>query len=191
MTLELFAKIVGIGSLIGQISIIPLLFLLFGKKNINIKEKYLLLLISFIIFLSIIGSLLFSDYFMKEPCNLCWLQRVLLFPQILLIFLSFIKKKTSLLYDELTLFSFLGFFLALYQSIGQQKATLSSFSCGIDSSPSCNTIHMLSFGYITFPVASATVFALIFFLSLLAKKTRKNSLFEAKKREQQGKPQGF
>ena len=175
MDISLFYNIVGIGSLVLQILSLILIVFLWSKRRIfkSSEKKKILLFILTIITFSIIGSFLYSDYFGIAPCKLCWFQRMFLVPQLILILIALWKNKIERIYYELFIFSFIGFLIAIYQALEQFRVSLiPSATCTLEPNSSCSAIHMLQFGYITFPVASASVFLVILVLSLHLRKRK-------------------
>ena len=76
----------GVGAIILQIlTVVVLGVLFFGPKKstfLDFIEKHFLIFGFFISFLAILFSLVYSEVIKFAPCELCWWQRVFLFPQI-------------------------------------------------------------------------------------------------------------
>lgn len=115
----------------------------------------------------VVGSLMYSDFFGLPPCELCWWQRVLLYPQVVILGLAtvFRHKRAAALYS--VVFSVAGSLTALYQIIIQSFPIESAF-CEVGAlGADCSERYFEMLGYITIPVMSGTAFALITLLSLV------------------------
>ena len=178
MNIYLFQHIAGIGVLLLHIIIVMLLaYLIYKKKtkkeisffeNIFVKNGILLVFLGSLF--SLITSLIFSDIYHVEPCKLCWLQRIAMYPQVLIMFIALKKKDLSAWIYSFWL-SFIGFMIAIYQVLEQFKVqALPQTDCVLGPDAACAKIHMLEFGYITFPLASATIFFFIILLFSMRKK---------------------
>nr|CAE17302.1 putative protein-disulfide oxidoreductase [Bacillus licheniformis] len=120
-----------------------------------------------IAFLSMIGSLYFSEIKQFDPCKLCWYQRILMYPIVILLGVSFITKDRNIDKYILSL-SIPGFFLALYQVFLQK--TLQVFQpCSINES--CSETYINWLGFISIPMLSLTAFFIITISILYSKRT--------------------
>lgn len=178
MNIYLFQQVVGIGVLALQIIIALLVIYLIYRKVTNKKVPFLekifskngMLIVGFSILLSFISSMIFSDVYEIEACKLCWLQRVTMYPQMLIMFIAIKRKDTHAWAYSLWL-SIIGLLLALYQTIEQFRlVALPEAECVIGPDAACSQIHMLEFGYITLPVASITIFVFIIVLYFMRRK---------------------
>lgn len=121
-------------------------------------------------FLACIGTLIslyYSHIRLLEPCNLCWYQRVCLFPLVWILGISAYRGWLSNIWCVLPLTS-LGFLCALYQIGIQEIPHWNPIDiCG--HGPSCIE-RITVIGPITVPMLSATLFLT---LSLLLFKTHR------------------
>lgn len=108
---------------------------------------------------SIIGSLFFSNIVGYAPCELCWWQRILLYPQALILFIALISKKDDVRKYCLT-FSGIGALVSLYHSYLQFGGTALG-NCDVGG-VSCEHVYFMLYGYVTIPTMALTAFALIF-----------------------------
>ncbi len=107
-------------------------------------------------------SLFVGEILDVEPCNLCWYQRIALFPLAILLGIAAYKDDQSIVPYALPL-ACIGAAVALYQTIGQKLPFLfGSATCGY--AEECAAPVFSLFGFITFPLLSAAGFALISFL---------------------------
>jgi disulfide bond formation protein DsbB len=118
-------------------------------------------------------SLIYSDVIGYLPCTLCWYQRILLYPQALLLGLA-LWKGDRLITDYIIALSGIGIILALYQKYLEMGGS-SLLPCSA-TEVACSRIYVLEFGYITIPVMALTSFVFIFVLMLIHNYiTRRNS----------------
>ena len=167
MNISTFETISAIGAILLFVGTFTLIILSLTKRKFlaRISEKSFFL-IFLITLLSIVGSLLYSEHYGVPACKLCWFQRILLFPQFIIVIIAWLHKEKRMLAKNILAFSVPGFVLALYQTLWQYRIASSvGIQCGFEDAASCSQIHMLKFEFVTFPVVSASVFL---FLGVLA-----------------------
>lgn len=111
------------------------------------------LLLAWLIALSALIITLYSSIILSMPtCNLCWYQRICLYPLVIILGIgAYQNDKRSIVY-ALPL-AMLGALLALYQTVLQWFPSLESIGvCGLG--PKCSEIHLHLFGFITYPMLS-------------------------------------
>lgn len=125
--------------------------------------------IAFIVALTAMsGSLFYSEIAGYTPCKLCWYQRILMYPQVILLFMALWKRKTEII-DYILGLSLVGFLIAVFHYYSQ--ITESPLPCSaVGYSASCSQRFFLTFGYITIPMMSFSAFFLILMV-LMAKKS--------------------
>lgn len=177
--LELFDKALPILTIIAQVASVALLLLLIFVRN---KENPLAsfisdnaILLAFIVSLfATLGSLFYSELLEYEPCKLCWYQRILMYPQVVLLGMALIKKDTYV-YSYSIALSIIGVAIAGFHYYGQ-RIDSSVLSCDtIGYSTSCSSIFVLDYGYITIPMMAFSGFVLITLLMICQKVYNKNS----------------
>ena len=143
-----------------------------GKKVDAFVGKRAMLL-SFLVTLgAVAGSLFYSEYAHFAPCELCWIQRGLLYTQCVILFLALLAQKEERVrkFQNLTqkaclALSAIGFPIAAYhmylQFGGGALVPCSAYG------PSCQYVYFINYGYITIPTMSLTAFALILCFMLL------------------------
>lgn len=133
----------------------------------NISFRFKIILISVISGIAVLGSLFFSEYLKLPPCNLCWYQRIFIYPIPLISIVAY--KINDRLFSFYTgILSFIGLFFAGYHTYIQANQQNSMF-CSI-SSEDCTTIHFELFGFVTIPLLSFVTFLSIFILSVWKEK---------------------
>ena len=115
-------------------------------------------------------SLFVGEILGVEPCNLCWYQRIALFPLTIILGIAAYKDDAEIVPYALPLAS-IGAAVALYQTIGQKLPYLfGSATCGYSEACAAPVFSLL--GFITFPLLSAAGFALICYFLSVAYKNR-------------------
>ncbi len=114
-------------------------------------------------------SLYYSEVVGMLPCSLCWLQRVFLYPQIIMLALAIRMKDRAIVAYSLAL-SAIGGAIALYHHILQMGGA-GSLPCPASGTVSCAQRLIFEWGYITFPLMSFSVF-LFLIAAMLAVRTR-------------------
>lgn len=166
LTFQNFANLnsVGVG-LLFLLTIILLLGFFYNKSIKNILthkvkyEDYLWILILFL-GISIIGANMYAYVWGDYPCELCWYQRILIYPMII-IAISELFLKTRLAHKFIGVFAGLTFALASYHYYHHfQKYVLGKtviMPCdGASGLPNCSEA-MVSFGFVTMPLMSMIV----------------------------------
>ncbi|GIN41468.1 disulfide oxidoreductase [Heyndrickxia oleronia] len=112
-----------------------------------------------------LGSLYFSEVRNFIPCTLCWYQRILMYPLVIILGISILKKdKNSSIY--VLPFSIIGFFLAFYHYLTQKFTFFQSIEACEIGIP-CTTIYINWLGFITIPLLSCLAFLTISILVIL------------------------
>lgn len=166
-------------SLLGQVAILAVVALFIGKhafgdKTLKLLQKkispysyHLALLLSLIATLS---SLYLSEIAKFQPCILCWYQRIAMYPQVLLFYIALVRNERVLAPYLLPL-NAIGGLIALYHYSLQVLPKSFFVPCNktlTGVSVSCTEGYKFFFGYMSFPLMAATVFALIFILLLFS-----------------------
>ena len=168
--------LLSLGVLVAQVAVLALLVLLFFQRNSPVLDFFGKYGIHFIFLVSLAGivtSLVYSEIFGFTPCGLCWLQRVFLYPQAILAGLALLKRDRNIA-DYLLSLSVVGALVALYQHYLQMGGTILIDCPAVGVGADCAKRIVFEFGYITFPLMSFTVFALIITFALIVR-TRKIS----------------
>ncbi len=113
--------------------------------------------------ISTLVSFSFSEILHWAPCILCWYQRILMYPIVIISAVGIIRKDLNLPYYIISL-SLVGVVIALYHSLLQWGIIPEQLApCQIGTS--CKVRHTAWFGFITIPFMSLVSFT---FISLLA-----------------------
>ena len=177
-SVEVATQIFSILTITAQIIVIFLLISIFIKHKAIQKIRFFLgkhgILLAFIVALvCMLGSLFYSEIAHYIPCKLCWYQRILMYPQVLLLGLAYTKKDTHIgIYS--ILLSTVGAVIAFYHYLLQIGTIGEILPCTtVGYSVSCAEKFTTTFGYITIPMMSLSGFLLILFLFLTQRSTVK------------------
>lgn len=119
------------------------------------------------------GSLYFSEVRGYEPCTLCWYQRILMYPIVLISGVALFQKNARIALT-LAVFSIVGGSISLYH-YGIQKLSFLSDSAPVCGNVSCTGQYINYLGFITIPFLALTAFLIIFIISLFIMKWQKES----------------
>lgn len=139
--------------------------------NHSKQGETLLFLIWAMSLLALLGSLFFSEVMGYVPCELCWYQRILMYPLVIIYGIAMIKKDLSIAFPGMIL-SGIGMFVSLYHYLIQKVPALhdTAGACGIIP---CNTEYVNYFGFISIPFLAGVAFIFIFVLHIILIKGRK------------------
>ena len=119
-----------------------------------------------------LGSLYFSEIKGFQPCLLCWYQRILMYPLIIILTVGIIRKDKNIAYYVLPM-TILGSAVAFYQYLLQMTplAEITPVSCS--SLGSCSAIQVAYLGFITIPFLSLGAFLVISAMMVILLKVNK------------------
>ncbi len=120
---------------------------------------------SLIAVVSMAGSLYYSEVAEFAPCDLCWYQRIAMYPLAIILGIAAFRKDTGIRVYTYPL-AVIGAALAVYQYVLQLNPSLESGFCGVDAS--CTERYIWQFGFISFPFMSLVGFAMIITLLYVA-----------------------
>lgn len=117
------------------------------------------------------GSLYFSEIRGYAPCELCWIQRIFMYPLVIVIGVAYAQKNPKIAVTTF-IFSVIGGLISLYH-YGIQKLSFLS-----DTAPSCGAVpctgeYINYLGFITIPFLALTAFILIAGMSIYLWKSLK------------------
>ncbi|HEY4523679.1 MAG TPA: disulfide bond formation protein B [Candidatus Paceibacterota bacterium] len=173
-------KVLSVFTVAGDIFlvIIALIFILkwvFGEKDIyEVVAKFFYkhgLWMSFLIVIAtMLGSLYYSEIANFEPCKLCWLSRIFMFPQVVLLGIALSRNDRGIAIYSMAL-SVLGLLISVNQNL-LQWFNFSVIPCSVNALAPCNKLFIFEFGFVTIPLMALTSFALLIVLMWFAKEER-------------------
>ncbi len=131
-------------------------------------QPYVWLVLAVVIGGGVASTLLYSEVFGFIPCSLCWLQRIALYPQLLMAGAAFKARDYTFFPLYGIVVSSFGFVVAvyhyIYQLIPKEVLTSGALPCLADGSADCADKVMNVFGFVTFPLLSAVTFVFLIVL---------------------------
>ncbi len=131
----------------------------------NKNYTYLPYLAWIVALVSMLGSLYFSEIRHFPPCILCWYQRIVIYPMVLILLVGIIRKDKGLPYYILPL-SIIGLLISIYHNLLYYKI-LPESAAPCTAGVSCTTQFVQYFGFITIPLLSLASLSIITLLMLL------------------------
>ena len=111
-----------------------------------------------------LGSLFFSEVMQLTPCLLCWYQRIMMYPLVIVLTVGILLRDMRTKYYVLPL-SLIGLSISIYHNLlyyGLISESLAPCTTGI----SCTTRQIEWLGFITIPLMALTAFIVITFSML-------------------------
>lgn len=120
---------------------------------------------------ALLGSLFMSRILNFPPCELCWYQRIFMFPILFILTVGILRRDKNLGYYTLPL-SITGLLISIYHNFVYYGVISENLTpCRIDVP--CNKVQLELFGFITIPLLSLIAFAIITSCIAVALKTNK------------------
>lgn len=113
------------------------------------------------------GSLFLSDIARFVPCELCWFQRVCMYPLSIITLIAAIRNDHRIA-TYLLPFPVAGTAVAAYHLLIENEVVGQSTVCQLSAPGGCATKWIEEFGYITIPTLAITAFLLLAALLALA-----------------------
>ena len=132
----------------------------------NFVHKYILELIFWSVLSAVVGSLVYSQIIGYPPCELCWIQRICLYPQLIIVYMA-MRRKDKTIIDYLVPLSVIGAVVALYQSFIQWGFDFGSAVGCANLGGECAKVFFKEYSYITIPFMSFTIFIYIITLKFI------------------------
>lgn len=125
--------------------------------------------------IAMFGSLYFSEIKQFEPCMLCWVQRIVMYPFTVISGIALIRKDYWISIYTMVL-SAIGICISTYHYLLQKVSFFADHALSCGRIP-CTGQYINWFGFITIPFLALTAFIIIFICSFIIWKMSK----EAKK----------
>lgn len=105
-----------------------------------------------------------------EPCKLCIYQRIVIFPQVVILALALWKKHHSIITDYAIALACIAIPISIFHYMLQMSdapAVHSFAPCDVTGqAPSCSGYYVIMYNYITIPMMALTTSALIVILMI-------------------------
>ncbi len=113
------------------------------------------------------GSLFFSEIAHFIPCELCWYQRICMYPlSITALLMALAADRRAARY--LLPLPLVGAGVSVYHLLVENQVVAEAQTCKISAPGGCALRWINEFGYVTIPTLALTAFALVFAFLLLA-----------------------
>lgn len=106
------------------------------------------------------GSLFFSEIAHFVPCELCWFQRICMYPLSIVTLLAAIANDHRVARYLLPL-PLVGSGISIYHLLVEHRVVAESQACFVSAPGGCATKWINEFGYVTIPALALTGFALV------------------------------
>ena len=117
-------------------------------------------------------SLIYSDYLGQFACGLCWFQRVFIYSQVVLFTVAYIKNDLKVFSYSFYL-SVVGGIIAIYHQYLQLGYSELVPCPAVSSVVDCAKPTFISYGFVTFPFMSITLFLFLILLAVAVRYHRK------------------
>jgi disulfide bond formation protein DsbB len=136
-------------------------------------QKYALYAAWIVSVVATLGSLYFSQIKGFVPCELCWIQRIFMYPLAIILGIAVFYNEIHLKKYVLPL-SLIGGAVSFYHYLVQKVPGFAEIKPCVQGVP-CNVQYINWFGFVTIPFLALTAFTLIsIFMVLLHMNVRKN-----------------
>lgn len=170
-TIQSVNHLLGIGGIIALIASALLAFDLYHKRILTESIANWGLKISLLLTTSsVVLTLIYSEYFGIIPCGLCWLERIALYPQVLLLAVALYYKDVLVARYGIAL-SVFGLVVSLYHHYIQMGGS-QFIKCPASGAGDCAKRFLFEFNFVTFPLLSAILFGFLIILYIYILKTR-------------------
>ncbi|MBS4178385.1 disulfide oxidoreductase [Lederbergia citrea] len=127
--------------------------------------NYLLYFAWVVSVIATLGSLYFSEIKGYVPCELCWYQRIFMYPLAIILGIAAFENDTKLKKYVLPL-SVFGGLISLYHYLVQKVPSFASIKPCVQGVP-CNVQYINWLGFITIPFLALTAFTIISILMIV------------------------
>nr|WP_309099031.1 disulfide oxidoreductase [Fredinandcohnia onubensis] len=141
-----------------------------SNSNEKILETYLFIAFAAAL-ISTLGSLYFSEIQKFVPCELCWYQRIFMYPLVIILGIAIFKKNYSIALYTFIL-SLIGGSISIYHYLVQKIPAVgeNSLACGVVP---CSGQYINWFGFVTIPFLALIGFTIIAITSFITLKKLK------------------
>lgn len=182
MSLSYIFELFTTGGAIFLIILTGVIFLASYSQNADLKKfanffiKNSIFFIATASFVAIVGSLVYSEIFKFEPCELCWWQRVFIYPIFFISLVALIKKEKNP-FQYINPLIWIALIFSLYHNyiitVADKK---DAFLCDPATLGSCSDRYVEIFSVIDIPFMALAVILFILMLSFVSlKHFRKNN----------------
>lgn len=157
----------------GVVIVLWFLFLIYTsvtKKQSGILSFFAKNVIPLGFLISLFGTFLtlyYSEVLHYVPCDLCWFQRIFLYPQLFIFALAWYKNDRKIL-PYTTVLSVFGFLIAWYHHLLQIGYDIYKPCSTAPFAVDCAKPSFIEYGFVTFPFMAVVLFGTLLVLSFTA-----------------------
>jgi len=126
------------------------------------QTESLLLTVWVIALIALVGSLFYSEIIGYEPCKLCWVQRIFMYPLVVIYGYALVKRNLEIALPGMLL-SGIGMLVSTYHYLLQKVPALQEVGDFCEGVP-CNVQYVNYLGFITIPFLAGIAFISIFII---------------------------
>lgn len=123
------------------------------------RQETILLIVWTVSLIATMGSLFYSEFIGYIPCDLCWVQRIFMYPLVIIYGVTLLKRDLTIALPGLIL-SIIGLPISIYH-YGLQKFPALQEAGGFCTNVPCNLQYVNYFGFITIPFLAGLAFLII------------------------------
>ena len=173
--LEFMNKLLAFGTILSQLFIVAIIlhFIFFRTQGLKSIRNAIAFITSL---LAMLSSLFYSNIAGFPPCELCWYQRIFMYPLVIILGIAHFRRDKNILHYAMPL-AVIGFIISLYHNVIYYKMGGLSAICNFsDIGVSCIQRYVFELGYVTIPLMALTAFAMVIMLLVLNKLYLKNKV---------------
>lgn len=149
--------------------------IMYNKKRTDLIQMVSRYVVQIGFFMSLFGmgmSLMYSQVLHFVPCELCWFQRIFLYPLVFIFGLAWYRKERSV-FPYALLLAGIGGIIALYHHMLQIGFDLMKPCSDAPLAVDCAKPEFIEFGFVTFPLMSAVLFGFLVLMLIIGMKFKK------------------
>ncbi len=124
-----------------------------------------LILAFFVALTCTLGSLYLSEVAKFPPCDLCWYQRILMYPQVVILGVAALRRDAAVKWYSVPLV-LIGLGISIYHYLLERFPDSVKFSCEAENP--CSTVWVWKFHFLSIPAMAGIGFATIAVLVMLS-----------------------
>lgn len=141
------------------------------REVVNGINKQLFFYVAWLVsMVATLGSLYFSEIRGFTPCELCWYQRILMYPLALILGISTFQKDFSVKKFVLPM-AIIGWFISFYHYLIQKVPGFAEIKPCVNGVP-CNAQYINWLGFMTIPFLALIAFTLIITCMIFVKNNK-------------------
>lgn len=174
--MQVFTSLLAVSALLGSVAV-AVLYLLrhrwtFAGDVVHLAADAGLWIAAIVAVVATLGSLYFSEVAHYYPCQLCWFQRIAMYPLAVILVVAAIRRDRSVRWYAGPIAA-IGLAISTYHYLIEWKPSLEGGACGIG--PSCADIWFRQFRFVTLAFMAAAGFIAILVFAVLVPRAQESS----------------